>query len=459
MIKLWRGLSIILLLCGMAISPGCKKDADTGKSDQPKPVQVEVQKQPDWSKLTLGEPVSFEMKYRGISGSEDDIDASSGWYGFGTSDSSIAPFFKAVKDQTDNELVACESSYFPGDSPGVFEYSGNDILALYFDLNGDGELADNEKISPTENASSPFGDGKCFITPDFQKKSRNGSQIPFRIMACTNQNGDNKPNVYWTPMGMYEGSAKIEGEEYKVYLFAPFHADSYTKYGSSSIGIVKAAEAQKHVSSNTLSSINYFNEKFYRIKFDDADASDNILTATIAEDKGKRGKVAVKLTGKEALKADLTYAIVNGAKERSINFRFTEGLNELPVGDYKISYGQMKFGKETTDEFRTTFENATPFTIEADKTTEIELGNIKTIITAVEYNKRYNGDKEYKSKFAENTHVYVDVDFIGNAKESYRDFNKLVKNENRTNSEGLPVHITITDQDNNQIASEDLEYG
>ncbi len=464
--KLWRGLPLILLICGIMVCPGCKKETDTETPVQPEPVKEQVstkpekkEQSPDWSQLKLGEPVTFEMKYRGCSGTQDDIDPSCGWYGFGTSTSSDSTFFKAVQEQTKNKLIACNTSNFPGGSPGVFELKDNSVITLYFDLNGDGKLDENEKISPIENGNNPFGDGKCFVTPDFQNKTRNNNEIPFRIMACTRLNDNGNLSAYWTPMGMFEGTAKVEGEEYKVYLFTSFHAGSYTKFGNSSIGIVKGSETNRYVNSNTLSSINYFNDKFYRIKFDDADTSDDTLSATVAEDKGERGKVAIKLKGKEELKADLTYAIVYGATDRSINFRFNKGINELPVGDYRFSYGQIKFGKDSTDEFSTSFEGESSFSVEADKTTEVELGDVKTEITAVEYNKRYNGDKEYKSEFAEGTHVYLDVDFIGNAKESYRDFYKLVKEENRTRREGIPVHITIADQDNNQIASEDLEYG
>ena len=461
--KLWRGLTLILLAGGICISPGCKKEADTESPAQPEPEVQQVQKEEtpevDWSELKLGEQVSFEMTYRGCSGSKDDISPSSGWYGFGTSENSDSPFFKAVKEQTENKLIASNSSYFPGGSPGVFEQEGDDVIALYFDLDGDGKLAENEKIGPTEGANNPFGSGNCFVTPDFQHKTRTNKEIPFRIMACVNMYGGGNLDAIWRPMGMFEGKAAVDGVEYNVYLFAPFHGDSYTKFGSSSIGIAKADDSNRNIMSNSLSSINYFNNKFYRIKFEDTDSKDKTLTAIIAEDKGERGKVAIELKGKEELKANLTYAIIYGADDRSINFRFSDGVKELPVGNYTFTYGRMDFGKDSTEEYRTTFENVEKFSIKAGETTKVELGNIKTEITAIENNNRYNADKKFKTEFPEDTNIYVDVDFTGTAKESYRDFYKLVKENNHTSQQVMPIHMTITDSDNNEIMSQDLEYG
>ena len=472
MMKLWRRLITISLICGIWFSPGCKKESESETTAQPQPVPQKVQPEPqqDWSQLALGEQVSFEMTYRGCTGTNDDINISCGWYGFSERDCKDKPFLKAVKDQTNKNLLTYQSEYFPNDGIAVLEYENDTSLTLFFDLDNNGKISDDEILKPVENARQQFGNGSTFVTPDFEKTTESGDKIPFRIMACTSSNNGNRPNIYWTPVGMYEGSATIDSQKYNIYLFTPFHAKSYTRFGRSDIAFVKADDEdhRNRINGNTLSSINLFNDNFYRIKFDSSGNSNKTLTATLAEDKGPRGKVEFKLKGQQDLKAKLTYASIYGDSDNTVNFNIKDGFNELPVGTYKISYGRMDFGKDNTDEFNTSFEGWPKFTIETDKTTTVEFGDIKTEITAVEYNQRYRSNKEFKDEFPENTHIYLDVDFTGLAGESYRDFYQVVdevikRPDGSTNTirnrNELPVHLTISDSNNNVVESTDLEYG
>ena len=191
----------------------------------------------------------------------------------------------------------------------------------------------------------------------------------------------------------------------------------------------------------------------------DSDPENRTLTVTLAEDKSPRGKFAFNIQGSEGLKHRISSMNIQGAKDKTISFRIRSGMDELPVGDYAVSYGSISYGKDKAEGHSTSFQNVPAFTVKADETTTVELGKVSSEVRAVDLAKRYRSDVKYKTEFEEGTSLFVDVVVTGIAKEKYRSFDRKVKKENYTTNESYPAKLTIVDSDNNEVVTTDMEYG
>ncbi len=148
--------AVVLLLpgCGRLVSPITFTAAPPGPADM-------------GSATGLSTPppgaVAFDLKYRAQTGGADDISYHS-YYGFGGSDTETMTnaFLQDVRKKASN-LHYVYNYVLTGRNWAAVEYRDRQARALYFDLNADGKLAENERISPTRKVDS----GVEFITPDF----------------------------------------------------------------------------------------------------------------------------------------------------------------------------------------------------------------------------------------------------------------------------------------------------
>ena len=428
-----------------------------------KPPQVPpgVSEAPFSPDVPTGEPVTIELKYRGITGQKDDLRVY-GRYGFGSSTEVDSAFIDAVKAKTDNPIFISRNPYLPDRQYTAVEYKGQEIVAVYFDLNGDNALADDEKLLPAKvSEENRRGDNTTvFLTPDFTVTSKDGRKVPFRVILWVNFYGDStQPYVTWWPMGVYEGTAKVAGEKMRFYLFPDFFEQSYSAFGSSNYAMVPTSNKDQYLPRRSLSSLIAYKKIFYRLAVKADENDPQRLSVVLAEDKSPRGRIAFDLQGGEDFKSNLNNATLQGAKDKSIYFSISRGMEELPVGEYMISSGYVNYGKEKPDGYSTSFSKVPAFTVKDEKTTTIELGKPQPKIGAVELSNRYNSDKKYKTEFPEGTPVYLDLTFTGMAGETYSGFRQRVQKENYTTSEYMKAHLEIVDAQNNKIVSEDMEYG
>ena len=413
------------------------------------------------SDITAGDTVTFELKYRGISGKKDDLRAYGG-YGFGGRDAVDSTFINAVTKQAENSIFISQNPYLSDRQYTAVEYKGQKAIAVYFDLNGDGQFSKNERLLPTDvSRENRRGDDTVvFLTPDFTVTGRDGQKAPFRVILWVNFYQEALvPSVTWWPMGVYEGTVKIGKEKMRFYLFPDFYQASYTTFGSSDYAIVPTSyESDGYVPRHSLSSLIVHDKTFYRMAVKTYDDNQKI-SVILTEDKSPRGKIAFKVHGQEGFNYAVNNATLRSPEDKMICFSINRDIDELPVGDYAISSGYINYGQEKAEGYSTSFSSIPAFAIKASETTTVQFGKPKAVIRAVELNKRYNSDKEYKTEFSEDTPIYLDVLFSGMAKETYRGFQQRIQRENYTTQEYIKAQMTIVDAQGNTVVSEELEPG
>lgn len=457
-------LVLVIIATCLPVISGCRK----------KPAQTTQVITPSQQKLQpalppadqLGEQITFELTYRGSTGEKDDVGAYS-FYGFGDREEKSAPFVKEVLKKIDNKYVITECSYFEKDDRKyvVTEYKEGKALAVYFDLDADGRLAQSERIEPVTNTRNRGDNEFDFVTPDFTLTT-DGGKIPFRILirvsfyGDTQQNPDLKPSIMMSSMGMYEGTAKIGDQKYQMYLFSNLYSQTYIRYSDSRYALVPTSRNKEEwFNRSTLSSLITHEGTFYRVTVEGSDAADGSLKVHLYEDKTPRGKLALKIQGKDGVKSKLSSANLQGVKDKTIYFNVADSVEKFPIGEYVISYGNINYGKEDVYDYSTSFRNIPAFTIKEDNTVTVEIGSPKLNVQAVELNKRYHSNKQYKTEFPEGTAVYIDAAFTGITGETYGSFNQRVQKEDYITSETIKARIRMVDDKGNEVVSQDLEYG
>ena len=450
----------ITIIVTLTIS-GCKKDPTQSTHVRQRPPVVEQAKPNLPSADQLGEKTTFEVTYRGMTGKEDDLQIPGGW-GFGEAREENA-FVRATKKKVKNDLYISQNHFLYDRQFAPIEYKDRQVLYVYFDLDADGKLSDNERLNPADvsERNRRGNDSTVFMTPDFTITNEQGQKTPFRIMLWVGFYGDNKePNVTWSPTGLYEGLADLNGQPMQLYLYPDFSSKCYAKYSRSRYGLVPASQDKsEYVPQATFSSLVVHDKRFYRMTLDEVNPSTQSMKISFIEDKTLRGKIALKVNGKEEFKHSLNHSILNGAEDGTVHFNIQRGMDQLPVGDYFISYGSFAYGKEKPEGYSTSFQNVPAFAVKKDQTTTIELGKPEIKIQAVEQNERYDRNKTYKTEFSEGTEVYIDASFVGIAKETYRGFDKRVHKEDYIKNESIKARILIKDSQGSEVVNKELEYG
>ncbi|MHC4552725.1 MAG: hypothetical protein ACYSUT_08160 [Planctomycetota bacterium] len=463
--KVW----IVMTVACVLFMAGCKKKPSSLPPGQPRQAIADMVEEGDPQTLgdqpvlppadQLGEKVTFELAYRSITGKEDDV-TNVGGYGFGSSDENNL-FINEVRKHASHNLYISRNHYLKERPLTAIEYKGQEVLHAYFDLNADWKLSADEVLSPAK-VSEQFsrGGSTVFMTPDFMVNNKQGQPTPFSAVLWVHFYSK-KPNVTWGPIGLYEGTTEINGKSMQLRLFPNFSSKSYTEFSRSRYSLVTIADDSKHYMRNTFSSIIVKDSTFYRMVVEEISPLAKTIKVSLIEDKSPRGKISLDIQGKEDFEYKLTSSRIRGSEDKTIYFSIGGGMNELPVGNYNISYGSFQYGKEIEGQgtYNTSFRNVPAFAVKTDEEATIPIGQPTVNIQAVELNKRYHGDKKYKTEFPEGTDIYIDAAFVGMADETYSSFRQWVKKEHYNTYEDMKARIKIADGKGNEIANEELEYG
>lgn len=401
-------------------------------------------------------PIVFDLAYRGLSGSKDELRYNSYW-GFGAQERDT-PFIEEVK-KNGGEFTLVYNSHFKGAEWSAVEVKDNKAVAFYFDLNADGKVSENEKILPIQGVESDSSDRTEFVTPDFVMTTQNDRQVPFRILLQVAFYGQSeRPNCMWSPSCILEGTSAFEGNRAKFILYTGDFSGAFDKFGRSAYSLLPEGEQSgQYIPRQMLSSIISYRGRFYNLKLEGAHEQGKNIRAVLEEYAGPSGALAVKLTGKTNLKARLSSASVVGSKEETIRFNIGSDQARLPAGAFRLESGYVNYNSENEDQWRVNFKEGPEFKVEANQTGYVEIGEPNLSIQAVEEARRYHSDVEEQTVYSKGTNVYISRIVKGKAGEIYGRFYE--RSKDIQNYQDVQPDLKILDAEGREIAAAKLEYG
>lgn len=413
----------------------------------------------------LAEPpagaVVFDLKYRVQTGEASDVGYRSYW-GFGGSDTSKEPFIQEVRRKATKRLYCAEHALLKGRSVAAVEYEGHKLIALYFDLNADGKLADNERISPTKKTDDYSVE---FITPDFRlQEDGEAAASPgalFRVLLRASFYGRNQePNCIWSPACMLEGTTTIDGKNARMLLFANGFKGSFTKYGSASCALLfgdTSVDAGGYIPREPLSSLVRCDGRLYRLKFEGQRATGHAARAVLTRDTSPTGSLAVSLAGAQPLKAASDNVYLQGEDDKTVYITLTHLKDELPVGSYSLLRGGISYGETNSSDWQVSFSHGPKATLEAGKRTEVAIGEPVLSVRAVSAQERYTSDAKASSVFKKGTEIYLEPRIVGKGDVVLSRFtHRAGSSDQRADA---PPKIVITSAAGKEVLSKTMEYG
>ena len=451
----------VVLICLILVVGNLVREADNRAGTQaPGHVATEsvpMEPEPEPRAIDIPEDaVRFDLSYRGLSYEKGSMQYNFS-YGYGLGKHDETPFLKAVKKRAVNETKVV---YFPGFTQqkySVVEYQDRQAEKFYFDCNGDEKLAADEVFTPinvTESGSSKRCD---FVTSDFSVTDQKDRQYRFRArLGVSFYNGQTEPQCMWSPACVMEGSAPFEGKDTKFVLRLGNMDGLFTQWGRSQFSLIPSdADTGGYVPQSRLSSLVFHDGTYYQLRFEDRDDEAGKITAVLVEDKTPTGKLAVKLQGKEAMDATVSHASVSGADDKTIQFSIGNS-QEYPADQYVLKSGQFSYGTSAKHDYSVDFSEGPSYTITANNTASVVMGNCDVAVSSIDENRRYYSDVKEQAEFDKDMNVYLSLKVRGAGGELLTRFKKRGGNDQY---QDIKAHMTITDTNGKTIESQDLEYG
>jgi hypothetical protein len=400
--------------------------------------------------------IVFDMKYRGLSGAKDELRYNAYW-GFGQSPTET-PFLADVR-KTVKDIETVYNPNLKGAEWSAVEIKDKKAVALYVDLDADGKVSDNEKISPIQNTEYSSHNETEFVTPDFIMKTRENREVPFRALLQVYDQQE-LPQCMWSPSCVLEGTSILNGKPTKLILFGDGFTGDFDKFGSCSYALQDPEEStRQYISRHNLSSIINYKGQFYNLKLSGSYEKDKKIQVELEEYAGATGELALQLKPDKNLKTRLSYVGIVGVNDKTVRVRFNvpSEQTKVPVGVYKLCDGLINYGVKETNEWQLDFKKGPEFTIEADKTCNLQLGGPKLLISAVDENKRYQNDVKEQTVYSEGTNIYISRIIKGKGGELYGRFYQL--NESSRNYNAIEPELKIVDSEGKEVAVAKIKYG
>lgn len=402
----------------------------------------------------------FELSYRVQTGSADDIQYHSYW-GFGGSSEEArkSPFIREVQKRA-SRLYYAQNPSLRGREWTAVEYDRRQPLALYFDVNADGKLSENERIPPTRKTDY----GLEFITPDFSNSLEAGGEVLCRAVLQVNfYPGNSEPNCMWSQGAHLEGSATIDGKRKRLLLYANRPGGQYEAFGSSDFSLLDAGEelqAGQYIPRETLSSLVCSEGHYYRLAIEGRRSNGLPARVLLTRDTSPTGTLDAKLTGSNALQAPLSSLYLHGVDDKTVFFRVDTAKGNaisLPEGSYAMVSGTASYGSGKNPDWEVSFTGGPSGTVKAGQTLELAIGQPVLTVRAVEERQRYNRDQAGSTTFAKGMRIYLEPKITGKGTEVFGRFRQAP--DGRGDKADRPPKVTITGPDGKQLLSQTMEYG
>ena len=404
--------------------------------------------------------VAFDLKYRPQTGRADDHLYHSYW-GYGGSDRETKTnvFLQHVRRKAASLYYVCNYA-LTGRKWAAVEYHRRQAHALYFDLNADGKLSDNERIPPTRKADR----GVEFITPDFMQPAKDGGQRLCRVLLQVNfYPGSSKPNCMWSPAALMEGSATLGGRSARLLLYASEPGGGFDRYGHASYSLLLGDQARpkpgNYIPRETLSSLIASEGQFYHLTLQGRYSNGLPARVLLAKDTSPTGALAVKLVGSNALEATFSSLYLQGAEDETVFLRLSTSKENLtlPVGGYVLDSGMVAYGTSNRQDWQVTFSQGPRATVEAGQAFEQPLGQPTLHVRAINEGERYTGRATESATFKQGTRIHLEPRIVGHGGEVFGRFRQDTAAKGRMTDR--PPRITITGPDGQELLSKTMEYG
>ncbi len=402
----------------------------------------------------------FDLKYRPLTGATDDIPYFSFWgYGGESEEGRTSPFIKDVQKKCSR--FSCERNpELKGREWSAVEHDGHQALALYFDLNADGKLQENERIAPTKKSSQ----GIDFITPDFLKRQNDGSEMLCRVLLQANFYGDSKePNCMWGPAAQLEGFGTLEGKPARVLLYANQPGGHFDQFGASYYALLLGDKTNvspgQYVSRSVLSTLAYEEGTFYRLRIEGRRSNSLPARLVVMKDTSPTGTLVIGLSSSNSLRTRLNSVYLDGVDEDTVHFRCSSLSNQvtLPIGKYSVRHGTIGYGVTNSEDWELSFDAGLSGTVKTRELLEITVGQPTLAVRAIEEDHRYHSNAKWGTKFKKGTRIYLEPKITGKEGEILTRFRQPKMGQGSDNYR--PPRITIAGPDGKQLLSKVMEYG
>jgi hypothetical protein len=262
----------------------------------------------------------------------------------------------------------------------------------------------------------------------------------------------------WSPSCVLEGTSTIDEELAKLILFTSGFSGSFNEFGRCSYSLLTPKEETgQYISKSTLSSIINHKGQFYNLKLYGSHEQGKRLRAILEKYTGATGELAVKLNGNANLKARLSRASIVGSKDTTIRFNVSSDQAKLPTGAFKFNSSYIFYGTEKEDEWRLDFKEGSEFTIDANKTSNVEVGKPVLSIRAIDERKRYQSDVKEQTVYTKGTDIHISRIVKGKAGELYGRFSQRQDDSRRYTD--IQPDIRIVDSEGKEVAAAKIKYG
>lgn len=406
------------------------------------------------------EAIVFDLKYRPQTGGANDI-AYHAFYGYGGSDAETRtdPFLQQVRKKASSLHYVCNFAS-TGRKWAAVEYHRRQACALYFDLNADGKLSENERILPTRKADQ----GVEFITPDFVQPTEGGGQTLCRVLLRVDfYKGSSEPNCMWSPAALLDSPATLNGRPARLLLYASSPGGGFDQYGRSSYSLLLGDQAKVvadgYIPREMLSSLIASEGQFYRLTLQGHYSNGLPARVLLAKDASPTGALAVKLVGSNALQATFSSLHLRGAEDKTIFLRVGASKERLtlPQGAYVLDSGVVSYGTSNRQDWEVSFTEGPCATVKAGEVFEQALGQPTLRVRAIKERDRYTSDPAESATFKRGTPLYLEPRILGQGREVFGRFRQGTP-AGGDKTDRLP-RITITGPDGKQLLSKVMEYG
>lgn len=398
----------------------------------------------------------FELAYRPQRGANDEPQYHSFWgYGGGEDEAKQDPFLQDVRKK--GSRIHPVKSPFKGREWAAVEYGSQKAFALYFDLDADGRLSDNERIQPSRKEHQEVQ----FITPDFMNRQPDGTECLCRVLVQVNF-WNSQPNCMWSPASLLEGTAELNGQRARLLLLTSRPDGRFDEYGSSSYSLTLGgadAGPGNYIPRERLSSVISSRNEFYHLKLDGRRTNGLPARAVLWKSTAPVGELAVKLAGSNTLSSAPLSLYLNGIEDKTVFFHVsgTKDKVRLPAGGYDIDSGMISYGASEKQDWTVSFRRAPRAAIRKGETFELALGQPALSVRAIDEKTRYQSEPTVAATFKKGTRIYLEPRIAGAAQEVFTRFSQ--SSGNNQDRADRPPQVKITGPDGKEVLSKTMEYG